>query len=249
MRRLALLCALLALTLAAHHTNAAQDEGDVVSRSELVRELPASADHPVPRIVMAAQEQEISCRPEPKRVLAVHYRAKPTAKFSMNDDQVVIALEKEGQYKILKAFESEAAIVEGLLYSDNDFDQDFITIGDLHFLYVRDNISGSGGIVMHDVYTMSSDDQLSSIPFENVSKSKLLKASEELRNGRYMFKNQHFSFEAGVYKPQDPECCPSNGAYHALFKLEGDFKPVPQTKTFRPDFKFVVAKEWRDEGS
>jgi len=55
MRRLALLCALLALTLAAHRTNAAQDEGDVVSRSELVRELPASADHPVPRIVMAAQ--------------------------------------------------------------------------------------------------------------------------------------------------------------------------------------------------
>jgi hypothetical protein len=165
----------------------------------------------------------------------------------LNDDRVVIALEKDRKYEILKVLDSEAALVDGLLYSDNDFDQDFIAIGSLRFLYVRDNISGSGGIVTHDVYTISSDDQFSIIPFEEVNKTKLLKVGEELRNGQYLFKNEQFSFEAGIYKPQDPECCPSNGAYHALFKLTGGFEQIPQTETFQPEFKFVVEKEWRGE--
>jgi len=222
-----------------------QEQGDVVSRAALLQEVPPNTDHPIARKVIATQEDEISSQPAAKKIMTVHYRAKPTAQYSMNDDRIVIALEQNGEYRILKVYESDAAVIDGKLYSEDDFDQEFISIRGLRFLHIRDHLSGSGGITMHDVYTIASDGKLSTIPFDE-SRSKLLKAGEELRNGQYLFANGEFSFEAGIYIDSDPECCPSNGAYHAIYKLEGNFKHSPEG-AFTPDFKFAVAKEWRSE--
>lgn len=223
-----------------------QEEGDVVSKAALLQEVPPNADHPVARTVIATEADELSSEPSPKKILAIHYRATPTAPYSMNDDRVVIALEQNGEYRILKVYESDAAVVDGKLYSEDDYDQDFISIRGLRFLHIRDHLSGSGGITQHDVYTISSDGKLSTIPFDQ-SKSKLLKTGEELRNGQYLFANGEFRFEAGLYKGDDPECCPSSGAYHAIYKLDGDFKQDAKTQAFVPNFKFAVAKEWRSE--
>ena len=79
----------------------------------------------------------------------------------------------------------------------------------------------SGGIVEHSVYTISGAANLVTIPFADLRKPKLLNAREELRNGYYKFNDGGFDFEAGIYEPQDPECCLANGAYHAHLKLEG----------------------------
>ena len=54
-----------------------------------------------------------------------------------------------------------------------------ITIEGMHFLYIRTRVSGSGGIVEHDVHTISSDRKLSIVPFQDVTKSTLLKEGEE----------------------------------------------------------------------
>jgi hypothetical protein len=67
MTRLALIGVLLALPLSAQRAMPPQEEGSLVSRADLVTELPVNADHPVPRTVIAAEEQEISCRPLPKK--------------------------------------------------------------------------------------------------------------------------------------------------------------------------------------
>ena len=222
---------------------AMQDEGDIVSRAALLQQIPPNTDHPVARNVIAAQEEEISSQPAAKKILVVHYRAQPTAQYSMNDDRIVIALEQNGAYRILKVYESDAAVIDGKLYSEDDFDQDFISVRAQRFLHIRDHVSGSGGITMHDVYTISSDGKLSTIPFAE-NRSKLLKAGEELRNGQYLFVNGEFRYEAGIYVGSDPECCPSDGSFHATYELQGDFKQAP-TGVFTPDFKFVVTKESR----
>jgi hypothetical protein len=151
---------------------------------------------------------------------------------------------EKDKYEILKILDSDASVVNGELYSENDFEQDFISIDGVRFLYVRNRVSGSGGITEHDVYTISSDNNVSTIPSEDVSKSKLLNAREDLRNGQFEFDGSGFRYTAGIYKPEDAECCPSNGAYHAEFRLHGNFKESHQ-HNFSPDFKFAVAKEWR----
>ncbi len=199
----------------------------------------------MPRKLIAAQEGEISCTPGPRKILVAHYRAEPTAQFSMNDDRVLIAAKQDDEFEILKVLESETAIVDGNLYSDSDFEQEFIEINGMHFLYIRTRISGSGGIVEHNVYTISSGQKLSIIPFPDVSKSTILKQSEELRNGGYRFAEGTFTFESGIYKPQDGECCPSLGDFHAQFKLEGKFREDGRNHAFEPDLKFVIAKQWR----
>ena len=70
----------------------AQTEGDVVSRTDLVRDIPANENHPVPRKVLKVNEGAISCKPSPLAILVVHYRAEHEAQFSMKDDRLVIAL-------------------------------------------------------------------------------------------------------------------------------------------------------------
>jgi hypothetical protein len=221
------------------------EEGDFVTESGLARELPADKDHPLARKLIAAEEGEISSEPTPQKILVAHYRAQPTAQFSMRDDRILIAVKQEDRFEILKVLQSETVVVDGSLSSDNDFEEEFITIEGLHFLYIRTRVSGSGGIVEHDVYTISSDQKLSIVPFQDETKSTLLKEGEELRNGGYRFANGTFTFESGIYKPQDGECCPSLGDFDAEFKLEGKFNHDAHSHTFEPDFRFVVAKQWR----
>jgi hypothetical protein len=226
----------------------AQNEGDLVSRAELVREIPADKTHPTARKVISVDEGEISCKPSPKRVLVVHHRAEPTSQFSLNDDRIDIALEQGGKFRILKVLESETVIVDGILNSDVDFEEvEFVTLGGIHFLYVRTEFAGSGHGASDDVYAISSDDRLSIIPFEDVSKSKLLRVGEDLRNGGYQLEQSAFTFESGVYKSEDGECCPSDGAFHAQFRLAGEFKEDTTKHVFNPDFKFVIVKEWRSK--
>lgn len=78
-----------------------------------------------------------------------------------------------------------------------------------------------------------------------MTKSTVLKEGEELRNGGYRLDKGTFSFESGVYKPQDGECCPSLGNFDAEFRLEGKFNQDAHSHAFEPDFKFVVARRWR----
>jgi hypothetical protein len=242
----ALLLAFSVVTsLDAGSQNTSFDEGQVVSRDVMMRALPAEEDHPFPRAVINAREEQISCQPNNKTLLSVHYRATPTTKSGMNDDAIVIAAPENNKYQILKILDSDAGIVNGELYSENDFEQDFISINGLRFLYVRNRISGSGGITEHAVYTISSDNIVSTIPFADVSKSNVLNAPEELRNGQLEFYGSGFRYSAGIYKPKDPECCPSDGFYHAEFRLRGNFKENPVNHNFTPDFQFVVAREWR----
>jgi len=122
----------------------------------------------------------------------------------------------------------------------------------VRFLYLRNIVSGSGGIVMHQVYSISSDGRLIEVPFDEPASDRskpppLLAAGEELRNAGYLFKDGVFSYEAGIYKPEDAECCPSDGTYHAVYRLVGSFEP--KGNDFVPDFKFVVAREWREAAS
>ena len=239
---------------------AMQEEGDIVSREALVRTIAPSAEHPVAREVVAAEEQEIDSKPEPKKILAIHYRAKPTAPYSLNDDRVVVAVRQGSgiggqgagnpdqgagiKYKVLKVAESETDINEkGQLYSDDEFEPHFISANGVRFFYLKNIISGSGGIVEHEVYSISSDGRLIEVPFDEDKKPPLLAAGEELRNGQYLFKDGQFTYEAGIYQPEDAECCPSRGAYHAVYRLVGSFEP--KGNDFVPDFKFVVAREWR----
>lgn len=78
------------------------EEGDFVSESELARELPADKDHPLTRKLIAAEEGEISCEPTPQKILVAHYRAEPTAQFSMRDDRILIAVKRDDGFEILK---------------------------------------------------------------------------------------------------------------------------------------------------
>ncbi|MFZ0419580.1 MAG: hypothetical protein WAM04_15880 [Candidatus Sulfotelmatobacter sp.] len=222
-----------------------QDEGDAFSTTELARELPPDKDHPLARKLIAAQEGEISCAPAPLKILVAHYRAKPVSWLSMNDDRIVIAAKRADEFKVLKILDSETAIVDGNLNSDLDFEEEFININEMHFLRIRTRISGSGGIVEDDVYTISSDRNLSIIPFQDVSKSKILREGEELRNGGYRFAEGIYSFEAGIYRSRDGGCCPTLGTYDAEFRLEGKFTEDARSNAFEPGFQFVVAKEWR----
>ncbi len=221
------------------------EEGDFVAKLELSREIPPDKDHPLARKLIAADEGEISCEPTPQKIFVAHYRAEPTAQFSMRDDRILIAAKQDDGFEILKVLQSETVIVDGSLSSDNDFEEEFITIEGRHFLYIRTRVSGSGGIVEHDVYTISSDQKLSIVPFQDVSKSTILKESEELRNGGYRFAEGAFTFESGIYKPRDGECCPSLGNFDAEFRLEGKFNQDAHSHAFEPDFRFVVAKQWR----
>src|ERR1700690_4367732 len=66
-----------------------EEEGDVVSKPELARDLPTDKDHPLPRKLIALEEGELSCAPAPQKMLVAHYRAEPVAQFSMNDDRIV----------------------------------------------------------------------------------------------------------------------------------------------------------------
>ena len=234
------------VTLSRRAGSGLQDEGDVVSKSELAREIPVDKDHPLPRKLVAVQEGEISSAPTPQKIVVVHYRAEPTDQLSMNDDRIVIAVKQGDEFKILKVLDSDTVIVDGNLYSDRDFKGEFIDIHGMHFLYIRTMISGSGGIVEDNVYTISSDQKLSTILFQDVTKSSVLKEREELLNGFYRFAEDAFTFEAGIEK-HDGECCPSLEYFHAQFRLKGEFKEDPQNHAFEPDFKFVVANEWRSK--
>jgi hypothetical protein len=225
-----------------------QDEGDVVSKSELARDLPTDKDHPLPRKLIALEEGELSSAPALQKMLVAHYRASLAAQFSMNDDRIVIAVKQRDEFENLKIIDSDTAIVDGQLNSERDFEAEFIAINGMHFLHLRTRVSGSGGIVDDEVYTISSDQKLSIIPFQDVSKSKILTEGEELRNGGYRFADGVFTFESWVYEPQDCEACPSQGVYRAEFKLEGEFKEDANQHAFAPDFKFVVANESRDKG-
>jgi hypothetical protein len=147
--------------------------------------------------------------------------------------------------KSLRFCQSETVVVDGGLSSDNDFEEEFITIEGMHFLYIRTRVSGSGGIVEHDVYTISSDRKLSIVLFQDMTKSTVLKEGEALRNGGYRLAKDNFTFESGIYKTKDAECCPSLGNFDAEFRLEGKFNQDAHSHAFEPDFRFVVAKQWR----
>jgi len=220
------------------------EEGDFVAKSELPREIPPDKDHPLAHKLIAADE-EISCEPTSQKILVAHYRAEPTAQFSLKDDRILVAVKQADEFEILKVLQSETAIVDGRLSSEDDFEEEFIIIDGMHFLYIRTRVSGSGGIVEHDVYTMSSDRKLSIVPFQDVTKSTLLKEGEELRNGGYRFSKGTFTFESGIYRPEDAECCPSLGDFDAEFRLEGKFNQDTHSHAFEPDFRFVVANQKR----
>jgi len=220
-------------------------EGDLIVKSELPSEIPPDKEHPLARKLIAAEEGEISCEPTPQTILVAHYRAEPTAQFSMKDDRVLVAVKQANKFEIVKVLQSETGIVDGKLSSDDDFDEEFIAIRERHFLYIRNRVSGSGGIVEHAVYAISSDQKLSIVPFEDVTKSSILKEGEELRNGGYRFAQGKFTFESGIYKARDAECCPSAGEFEAEFRLEGKFDQDPRSHAFEPDFKFVVANQRR----
>lgn len=221
-------------------------EGDFVAKSELQRELPTDKDHPIARKLIAADEGEISCEPTPQKILVAHYRAEPTAQFSMKDDRILIAVKQGDKFEILKVLQSDTVIVDGTLSSADDFEAEFITLNEgMRFLYVQTRVSGSGGIVDHDVYAISSAQKLSTVPFQEVSKSTLLKQGEELRNGDYRFAHGTFTFESVIYKSEDSECCPSLEDFDAEFKLVGRFKQDAYTHAFEPDFRFVVADQRR----
>ncbi len=73
----------------------------------MMRALPVEEDHPFPRAVINAREEQISCQPNNKTLLSVHYRATPTTKSGMNDDAIVIAAPENNKYQILKILDSD----------------------------------------------------------------------------------------------------------------------------------------------
>jgi hypothetical protein len=101
MRFLSLLMVLFAFTAFA------QNKGDVVSRSELLREIPSDQLHPIARKLLAVHEADIACEPAPQTILVAHFRAEPTAPLSMNDDRVIIAIKQKENFRILEVLESD----------------------------------------------------------------------------------------------------------------------------------------------
>jgi len=81
------------------------EEGDFVAKSELPREIPPNQDHPLARKLIAADEGEISCEPTPQKILVAHYRAEPTAQFSMKDDRILVAVKQADEFEILKVLQ------------------------------------------------------------------------------------------------------------------------------------------------
>ena len=221
------------------------EPGQIVSKDQLIAPLAPEQDHPLPRVVIKVDEDNLSSAAGAKDVLVVHYRAKPTSKYSFHDDVVAIAFRDGENYRVAEVLQSDAGIVNGELDSENEYEEEFISINNMRFLYVRNRVSGSGGVVEHNVYSVSRAANLEIIPFPDLKKPKLLNPGEELRNGYFKFSGEGFDFEAGIYQPQDPECCPANGAYHAQLKLQGSFQPSTAPPGTAPDYEFVVVKEWR----
>ena len=83
------------------------EDGDFVPKSDLPRELPPDEDHPLARKLIAADEGEISCEPTPQKILVAHYRAEPTAQFSMKDDRILIAVKRDDGFEILKVLQQD----------------------------------------------------------------------------------------------------------------------------------------------
>lgn len=221
------------------------ERGQVVSKDQLIAPLAPEQDHPLSRVVIKVDEDGLSYASGLKDVLVVHYRATPASRYSFNDDVVAIAFRDGENYRIAEVLQSDAGVVDGELDSQNEYEEEFISINNLRFLYVRNRFSGTGGIVEHNVYTISGAGTLVTIPFADLQKPKLLNPGEELRNGYYKFNGESFDFEAGIYRAQDPECCPTDGAYHAQLKLQSGFQQNTDTHNSAPGFKFVVVKEWR----
>lgn len=221
------------------------EQGQVVSKDQLVAPLAPEQDHPLPRVVLKVDEDNLSSPSGVKDVLVVHYRATPTSKYSFNDDVVAIAFRDGENYRVAEVLQSDAGLVDGELDSQNEYEEGFISINQQRFLYVRNRFSGTGGVVEHDVYTIAGAGNLVAIPFADLRKPKLLNPGEESRNGYFKFNGESFDFEAGIYQPQDPECCPTNGTYHAQLKLQGSFQQNTGKSSSAPDFRFAVVKEWR----
>jgi hypothetical protein len=154
-------------------------------------------------------------------------------------------VKQSDKFEILKGTAIETVIVDGKLSPEDNFEEELITIKGMHFPYIRTQVSGSGGSVDHDVYTISSDQKLSIVPFQDVTESTLLKEGQELRNGGYRFAKGTFTFESGIYRPEDGECCPSMGDFDAEFRLEGGLNQDTHSHGFEPDFSFVVANQKR----
>ncbi|MGA2645371.1 MAG: hypothetical protein ABSF15_11705 [Candidatus Sulfotelmatobacter sp.] len=90
----------------------------------------------------------------------------------------------------------ETVILDGTLYSDLDFEEEqFVTIGGMHFFYIRTALAGSGYACIRRCL------------LEDVGKSKLLKAGEELRNGDYQVDGKVFTRIRGL-QSEDGEWCP-----------------------------------------
>lgn len=221
----------------------AVEEGDLVPRVELVKDLAIDQNHPSVRRVVAVEEGEISCQPRSQKLLVVHYRSDQTSRSGMKDDRLAIAVKQGDEFRVLKILESDTAVIDQGLYSGTDFDEEFILTGGIRFLHISTHYAGAGGLIMDEVYAISSDGQLSTVHFEEGSK--LLRPEDQLRNGVRVFRDGVFSFESGIYRDRDGECCPSQGTLHQDFKLVGDFEEDRAKHVFRPAFKFVMDKESR----
>ncbi len=175
------------------------EEGDFVSESELARELLADKDHPLARKLIAAEEGEISCEPTPQKIFVAHYRAEPTAQFSLRDDRILIAVKRDDGFGIY-ALQSETVVSDGSVSSENDFEEEFITIEGMHFLYIpHQSVRLGGNRRKRCLYGIQQPDTLD-CSASDVTKSTVLKEGEELRNGGYRLDKGTFSFESGVYK-------------------------------------------------
>jgi hypothetical protein len=158
---------------------AAVERGLVVSRDELIAPLAPEPDHPLPRVVIKVDEDEMSSSSGAKDVVVIHYRAVPTSKYSFNDDVVAIAIREDDRYKLAEVLQSDAGVVAGDLESQNDYEEEFVSVNGLRFLYIRNRISGTGDIVEQDVYRISGASTLVALPFADLRKTKTLKAGEE----------------------------------------------------------------------
>jgi hypothetical protein len=108
------------------------------------------------------------------------------------------------------------------------------------FLRIQEVTYGTAYSNIEHVYHISKDCRLDSIQFDEASKqySKKLDKDEVILKGEYRtFKDNEITFSFGIWKKDDPNCCPSKGY------IKGKYKLTRTGKGEKASYKMTVSEQ------
>ena len=121
----------------------------------------------------------------------------------------------------------------------------FFKFDNSNFLRVQEVTYGTAYSNIEHLYHISKDCRLDSIQFDEASKqySKKLDKDEIILKGEYRtFKDNEITFSFGIWKKEDPNCCPSKGY------IKGKYKLIKTDKEEKVKYKMTVSEQsWTSE--